>query len=248
MLDVAAQVDTILPFALEGTVVRIVGLTVAAAGFPAPLGAICRIHREQGNAVDAAVVGFQGEETLLLAYGDLAGVRRGNRVTLLQSVPAARVGDRLLGRVLDGRGRFIDNLPRAGSAASRPAARQADASARPAANRLPPDHRRARHRRAVDLRQGSAAGNFRRQRRRKEHAFGPNGQSQLGRRQRDRARRRARPRGARVSRTGSRPRGTRPFGRRRGARATSRPSSVSTPPFSARRLPNTSETRGATCC
>jgi FliI/YscN family ATPase len=32
-------------------------------------------------------------------------------VTLLQSVPAARVGDRLLGRVLDGRGRFIDNLP-----------------------------------------------------------------------------------------------------------------------------------------
>jgi FliI/YscN family ATPase len=111
MLEVAEQVETILPFALDGTVVRIVGLTVAAAGFPAPLGAICRIHREQGTPVDAAVVGFQGEETLLLAYGDLAGVRRGNRVTLLQSVPAARAGDRLLGRVLDGRGRFIDNLP-----------------------------------------------------------------------------------------------------------------------------------------
>jgi FliI/YscN family ATPase len=111
MLDVAQQVGTILPFALEGTVTRIVGLTVAAGGLPAPLGAICRIHREQGSAVDAAVVGFQGEETLLLAYGDLAGVRRGNRVTLIQSVPAARAGDRLLGRVLDGRGRFIDNRP-----------------------------------------------------------------------------------------------------------------------------------------
>ncbi len=111
MLSAAEQVETILPFALDGTVTRIVGLTVAAAGFPAPLGAICRIHREQGSPVDAAVVGFQGEETLLLAYGDLAGVRRGNRVTLLQSVPGARVGERLLGRVLDGRGRFIDNLP-----------------------------------------------------------------------------------------------------------------------------------------
>src|SRR5580698_8075027 len=111
MLEVAEQVGTILPFALQGAVLRIVGLTVAAAGFPAPIGAICRIHREQGIPVDAAVVGFQGEETLLLAYGDLAGVRRGNRVTLLQSVPAARAGDRLLGRVLDGRGRFIDNLP-----------------------------------------------------------------------------------------------------------------------------------------
>jgi FliI/YscN family ATPase len=81
------------------------------AGFPAPLGAICRIHREQGSPVDGAVVGFQGEETLLLAYGDLAGIRRGNRVTLLQSVPAARVDERLMGRVLDGRGRFLDHLP-----------------------------------------------------------------------------------------------------------------------------------------
>jgi flagellum-specific ATP synthase len=111
MLGAQEQVDTILPFALEGTVTRIVGLTVAAAGFPAPLGAICRIHREQGSPIDAAVVGFQGEETLLLAYGELGGVRRGNRVTLLQSVPGARVGERLLGRVLDGRGRFIDQLP-----------------------------------------------------------------------------------------------------------------------------------------
>ncbi len=111
MLDVAEQVETILPFGLVGAVMRTVGLTVSAAGFPAPLGAICRIHREQGDPVDAAVVGFQGEETLLLSYGDLAGVRRGNRVTLMQSVPAARVGDRLLGRVVDGRGRFLDNRP-----------------------------------------------------------------------------------------------------------------------------------------
>ncbi len=111
MLGAVEQVGTILPFALDGTVTRIIGLTVAAAGFPAPLGAICRIHREQGSPVDGAVVGFQGEETLLLAYGDLAGVRRGNRVTLLQSVPGARVGERFLGRVLDGRGRFIDNAP-----------------------------------------------------------------------------------------------------------------------------------------
>jgi flagellum-specific ATP synthase len=111
MFGVLEQIETILPFALDGTVTRIVGLTVAVAGFPAPLGAICRIHREQGSPVDGAVVGFQGEETLLLAYGDLAGIRRGNRVTLLQSVPAARVDERLMGRVLDGRGRFLDHLP-----------------------------------------------------------------------------------------------------------------------------------------
>src|SRR5580693_2745237 len=111
MRSVVEQVKHILPFALSGTVTRIVGLTVSVAGFPAPLGAVCRIHREQGNFVDAAVVGFHGDETLVLAYGDLEGVRRANRVTLRQSVPGARAGDRLLGRVLDGRGRFRDQMP-----------------------------------------------------------------------------------------------------------------------------------------
>lgn len=111
MLSIVEQVKQLLPYGLSGTITRIVGLTVSVAGFPAPLGAVCRIHREQGNTIDGSVVGFQGDETLLLAYGELEGVRRGNRVTLLQSVPGARVGDRLLGRVLDGRGRFLDRLP-----------------------------------------------------------------------------------------------------------------------------------------
>src|SRR6202023_1788657 len=111
MPSVVDQVKHLLPYGLSGTITRIVGLTVSVAGFPAPLGAVCRIHREQGNMIDGSVVGFQGDETLLLAYGELEGVRRGNRVTLLQSVPGARVGDRLLGRVLGGRGRFLDRLP-----------------------------------------------------------------------------------------------------------------------------------------
>jgi flagellum-specific ATP synthase len=111
MLSIVEQVKHLLPFGLSGTITRIVGLTVSVAGFPAPLRAVCRIHREQGEAIDGSVVGFHGDETLLLAYGELEGVRRGNRVTLLQSVPGARVGDRLLGRVLDGRGRFLDRLP-----------------------------------------------------------------------------------------------------------------------------------------
>ena len=107
MLALEEQVRRILPYGLAGRVTRVVGLTVAVGGFPAPLGAVCRLHREHGAAIDAEVVGFQGEETLLLSYADLAGVRRGNRVTLMHSVPGARVGDRLLGRVIDGRGRFL---------------------------------------------------------------------------------------------------------------------------------------------
>jgi len=105
------QLDRILPVGLTGSVTKIVGLTISVTGFPAPLGSNCRISREHGPSLEAQVVGFQGDETLLLSYGDLDGIRRGNRVALTQSAPGVRVGDRLLGRVLDGRGQFIDGRP-----------------------------------------------------------------------------------------------------------------------------------------
>jgi FliI/YscN family ATPase len=111
MTALAEQVRLILPLGLSGTVTRIVGLTVSVTGFPAPLGAVCAVLRENGAAMRGEVIGFRDEETLILPYGDLAGIRRGNRVTLVQSAPGVRVGDRLLGRVLDGRGRFVDNRP-----------------------------------------------------------------------------------------------------------------------------------------
>ncbi|MBI5760118.1 MAG: FliI/YscN family ATPase [Planctomycetales bacterium] len=98
----------LMPFGLTGRVTRIVGLTAAVSDFPAPLGATCAIEREGGSVVEAEVIGFRDDETLLLPYGDLAGVRRGHRATLGQSVSAARVGEQLLGRVIDGRGRFLD--------------------------------------------------------------------------------------------------------------------------------------------
>jgi len=107
----AEQLSHILPMRLTGSVTRIVGLTAAVAGFPAPLGAIARLEREHGGPVDGEVVGFHDHETLLLPYGELGGVRRGTRVTLVQSTPGARVGDALLGRVINARGQFIDGLP-----------------------------------------------------------------------------------------------------------------------------------------
>jgi FliI/YscN family ATPase len=111
MPALAEQIRRILPLALTGRVNKLVGLTVSVAGFPAPLGAVCSIVRENAAPVRGEVIGFRDDETLLLPYGDLAGVRRGNFVKLVQSAPGIRVGDRLLGRILDGRGRFVDSLP-----------------------------------------------------------------------------------------------------------------------------------------
>ena len=111
MLALDEHVRRILPVGLTGRVTRIVGLTVAVAGFPAPLGAIAKLETEQGTILEAEVVGFSGEETLLLSYGELNGIRRGTRAVLGQSVQGARVGEALLGRIINGRGKYLDEKP-----------------------------------------------------------------------------------------------------------------------------------------
>ena len=111
MLALDEHVRRILPVGLTGRVTRIVGLTVAVAGFPAPLGAIAKLETEQGTLLEAEVVGFSGEETLLLSYGELNGIRRGTRAVLGRSVQGARVGEALLGRIINGRGKYLDEKP-----------------------------------------------------------------------------------------------------------------------------------------
>ena len=96
---------------ITGTTTRIVGLAAAVSDFAVPLGARCQIHRDGTDPIDGEVVGFTGEETLVLPFGDLRGVRRGTTVELTASVPTARVGRELLGRVINARGRFVDGLP-----------------------------------------------------------------------------------------------------------------------------------------
>ena len=107
----ADHLRQVVPFGISGRIRRITGLAAVVADFPAPLGAVCRIRSGNETAVDAEVIGFSGDETLVLPYTDLAGVSRGDDVDLLRTAPSVRVGDSLLGRVIDGRGRTIDGGP-----------------------------------------------------------------------------------------------------------------------------------------
>lgn len=104
-------VREIVPMDIRGTVSSVVGLTMAASHFPVPLGAVCRVERQAGAPLDAEVIGFRDEATLLVAYGDLRGVRRGDRVRLISSTPNIWVGPAMLGRVFDGLGRISDGGP-----------------------------------------------------------------------------------------------------------------------------------------
>ncbi|HEX3727606.1 MAG TPA: EscN/YscN/HrcN family type III secretion system ATPase, partial [Pirellulales bacterium] len=109
--EIRQQIELTLPTALTGSVVRMSGLTAAVADFPAPLGAQVLIERDSGLAVEAEVIGFRDDLTLVSLLSDAQGLRHGNRVRLIRTARWLRVGAELLGRVIDARGRAIDGRP-----------------------------------------------------------------------------------------------------------------------------------------
>ena len=65
--------------------VRTIGLTAAVADFPAPVGALVDIERLVGDPLEAEVIGFRDELTLLYPLHGMVGVRHGNRVRLVRT-------------------------------------------------------------------------------------------------------------------------------------------------------------------
>jgi flagellum-specific ATP synthase len=100
-----------MPTAIYGSVASTVGMTVSAAGFPAPVGAMAEIERQAGGPLQAEVIGFRDKMTILYPFGDLAGVRHGNRIRLVRTTRFLRVGEELLGRVIDAHGNVVDGKP-----------------------------------------------------------------------------------------------------------------------------------------
>jgi flagellum-specific ATP synthase len=106
------DLERILPTAMTGSLVRTEGLVAAVAGLPAPVGAVVAIDRLSGPPVEGTVVAFRESQTLVFPLGELTGVRPGAAVHLRRTQRMLRVGDELLGRVVDARGQVIDGLPR----------------------------------------------------------------------------------------------------------------------------------------
>ncbi len=111
MHSIEIHIDSIMPARIVGTVVQTHGMTIAAAGFPAPVGSVAEIDRPGGESLVAEVIGFRDDLTILYPYSDITGVRRGNRIRLTKTLPWLRVGENLLGRVLNAEGKPVDGLP-----------------------------------------------------------------------------------------------------------------------------------------
>ncbi|TDQ48594.1 flagellum-specific ATP synthase [Permianibacter aggregans] len=94
---------------IEGRLVRMVGLTLEAVGCQLPVGGRCLIRGHDGRLHRAEVVGFSGDRLYLMPTADLHGLGPGATVFPSEEAAEILVGDELLGRILDGEGRPIDN-------------------------------------------------------------------------------------------------------------------------------------------
>jgi len=132
LADCREAVSLAMPWAVTGKLTRVSGLVLEAVGIKAPVGSVCVIALPNGQSVDAEVVGFSGERLLLMPESDVYGVVPGASVSLLEAEPYVNprerrtrqvlrrrsedrvkqvaVGPQMLGRVLDGNGRPLDQL------------------------------------------------------------------------------------------------------------------------------------------
>ncbi|MCB9564628.1 MAG: FliI/YscN family ATPase [Kofleriaceae bacterium] len=93
----------------DGHVTEVVGLVVRAHVPGIALGEVVRIDRRRAAPLAAEVVGFRGDDALLLPLGDLADVEPRARVVRTGAPLSILAGEGLIGRVLDGLGQPIDD-------------------------------------------------------------------------------------------------------------------------------------------
>jgi len=94
-----------------GRISNVVGLTLESQGPEAKMGELCTIYTDGGkSSIMAEVVGFKDGKTLLMPYEATEGIGLGCLVENEEHPLTVKVGDFLLGQVLDGLGRPISKF------------------------------------------------------------------------------------------------------------------------------------------
>jgi len=102
------SVSAVDPMKTYGRIAEITGIIVKATGIKATIGESCKIFAEDNMSLDADIVGFRDGKVMLMAIGELAGIRLGSRVLPLGKKVSIRVSGDLKGRVINGTGEPLD--------------------------------------------------------------------------------------------------------------------------------------------
>jgi type III secretion protein N (ATPase) len=106
--EALAALDRVNPLRLSGRVSEVTGLLMRATIPGVRVGELLEVDTGHGPRLRAEVVGFRGDEVVLMPLGEVAGIGPDALVSPTGRPLGIRVGEGLLGRVLDGLGQPMD--------------------------------------------------------------------------------------------------------------------------------------------
>jgi FliI/YscN family ATPase len=101
-----------------GEVTDVVGLLIESRGPNAAIGDFCEIQTSGGRPIRTQVIGFRDGRVLSMPLEEVGGLQLGDPVLARSDDSRVQVGPGLLGRVLDGFGKPMDDGPRLEPAAA----------------------------------------------------------------------------------------------------------------------------------
>ena len=95
----------------SGKIIEVIGTLIKVAGLDLQLGELCELRAADGTLLQhGEVIGFTRDYALVSPFARLAQVSRSTQVIGLGRPLSVKVGDKLLGRVIDSLGEPIDGL------------------------------------------------------------------------------------------------------------------------------------------
>src|SRR5699024_8885018 len=106
-------IDKVDPYKRSGKVLRVVGTMIESHGPSANIGEVCHIHvlKNCKAPVLAEVVGFDREKIILMPYTEVVEIGPGCLVEATGRSLTVKIGQRLIGEVVDSLGQILDQSP-----------------------------------------------------------------------------------------------------------------------------------------
>ncbi|MEJ2622329.1 MAG: FliI/YscN family ATPase [Candidatus Thiodiazotropha sp.] len=106
----ATVLDDIDTLHRKGRVVEAYGTSIKVSGINARIGQQCVItDKNKSHKIYADVVGISGENAILLPLGNIQGVAQDSEVIVIKERSTIKYSNQLVGRILDGMGRPLDD-------------------------------------------------------------------------------------------------------------------------------------------
>ncbi len=107
----ASEIDSLKTYKIHGRITTAIGVVLSAFLPEAKIGDLCMIYSENSQLeLMAEVVAIDGHNVKLLPYGNIENISFNCRVYLLNERFKIRVGEFLVGKIVDGFGKITGNL------------------------------------------------------------------------------------------------------------------------------------------